>query len=667
MTAYERWIWIELIGFDNTLGDFGVAEYIERIGFVPDGMCVLLFTPDFVHAHAGMDQEYALPVEVCSYNARPYGRDRNRQSWTNVQLRGLVSELRKFGVPVYCSFFDLFHAHGDRDGEWCGAHPELYETGRRGERFGFINPLKHFADGSLYEDLFIRELLIVMQDYGFDGYHGADGYTSPRKCLAETDYSDDMIGQFARYAGISFEGAFAEACDGDPDAMERRASWIWRSRRLDWISFHSRRWAAFWQKIVDAVHGAGKKTCVNTAWTREPMEALYRYGVDYKLLAETGIDGFIVESVGASLSAGADETEYEPGTEFMTMIMTIKAYVPDTKLICLNAIQDTNEQWDTLRHAPTVLERDIFAFSNVYLKELEGIRRASSGFMACLGDGISRDSWQWLTSRWQLGFDSQPQDIAGPTLVWSDKALHHSLEDYVDSREWPVHKWTNELIDRGVPLHGVVNVRDLPRTEGAIVATCVHALPEDELRELLAYRGGRAVLIGRMTESIAALAAVEGLSLACAIGDYFCAAREADGSLDHLVAAQNEAGWAQWQEKTGEINDAIIWLDRLAFSPVPDAFVDSCAQTAAKHTGAPQALANADYIRTIALEMAPNRWRVLIRNLHLNYKIAKLDVGRTIAAVRVMTDFPGIPVFPDDSRFRLYVPGRGMVVVELEF
>jgi len=102
---YEKWVWIELIGFDNRASDFGVAAYLDTVGTVPDGISLLFFTPDFVHAHKGMEREHILPIEMCSYAARPYGKLHDRQQWTNYQVHGLVKELQKQGVNVYCSFF----------------------------------------------------------------------------------------------------------------------------------------------------------------------------------------------------------------------------------------------------------------------------------------------------------------------------------------------------------------------------------------------------------------------------------------------------------------------------------------------------------------------------------------------------------------------------------
>ncbi|BBH20515.1 hypothetical protein Back11_18600 [Paenibacillus baekrokdamisoli] len=668
---YEKWIWIELIGFDHTESDFGVKAYLDNIGFIPQGISLLMFSPDFVHAHEGMERENVLPMEVCSYGARPYGKERNRQAWTNYQLRGLVVELQKHGIEIYCSFFNLFHFHVEgedslRQSKWCAAHPELYEMRKRGEALPVINPLRRFKDGSYYEDLLIHDLMIILQDYNFDGYHGADGYTSPRLSLAEGDYSDDMVDQFIHYSEVELGNGVALVCDGDPIAMVQRGEWIWHNKRTEWIHFYAHRWGEQWKKMMSALHKMGKKGVVNSAWTRDPFEALYRYGVDYKLLAAAGVDGIVVESVGATCSSGVDDMEYDPGSEFMAMLMAIKAYVPDTKLIGLNSIQDTNEQYDALSHVPTLVERDIYSFSNIYLQDQDGVKRCTSGFVACLGDGISKDGWEWLIKRWDLGYEGLAKRVIGASFVWSDEVLHRSLVDYTETRNWPVHKFVTELIERGAPIQCVVNVNELQN--GTIFVANVHLLPEQELQQVLTYRNGSSVLVGRMTERISQERESIGLNGECELNQFFCVVRDENGTVLSMFVEETDANrLSDTQNDLSKVNDSLSWINSLYFNSVSDSFLNGCIRVLVDAAGSPKVTKHAEHIRTTVLEMEGGIWRILIRNLHVNYKRAHIDVGRPIASMSILTDFPGIPIKPKDSNFNLIVPGRGMVMVEISF
>ena len=51
-----QWLWLELIGFDNRLPDFGVSGFLERCQFQPDGVSLLLYSAGFVMRHMDLDQ-----------------------------------------------------------------------------------------------------------------------------------------------------------------------------------------------------------------------------------------------------------------------------------------------------------------------------------------------------------------------------------------------------------------------------------------------------------------------------------------------------------------------------------------------------------------------------------------------------------------------------------
>ena len=177
--SYKIWLWIELIGFDNNQKDFGVKDFISTTGFIPEAISFLFSSSDFIVIHEGMEKEQIFPPEFCSYNGRPYNRLRNRQDWTNHQLKGLTKELQKYGIAVYFSFFDFF-VNEKGESRWGHNHPEIWETGNKGKRYPFINPLKRLKDGTFYKDFFKEKLAKVLNDYGLDGFHLADGIAHTR-------------------------------------------------------------------------------------------------------------------------------------------------------------------------------------------------------------------------------------------------------------------------------------------------------------------------------------------------------------------------------------------------------------------------------------------------------------------------------------------------------
>ena len=236
----ETWLWVELTGFDNTQPDFGVADYLDRCGFTPNAVSFLLFNPDFIHTHDGLAEDLPLPFDVASYGGHPYGEDRARQNWTTHQLKGLVDELTRHGVPVWFAVFDQFVTD-----EWIGNHPELWYVVATGERARCICLFKRLDDGTWYQDFLAAQLARVLTDYGFAGFHQADGISHPRMPLHMGDYSDDVTGQFIASGHARLPDRLAKPCGDQPGLIAERAAWIWRHQRREWIAFSAQRMTAF--------------------------------------------------------------------------------------------------------------------------------------------------------------------------------------------------------------------------------------------------------------------------------------------------------------------------------------------------------------------------------------------------------------------------------------
>jgi len=496
---HERWIWLELIGFDQDQPDFGVDEYLHTTGFVPDAICWLLSSIDFILLHGGMETETSLPADLCSREGHEHNQDRKRQVWTNHQVRGLIDQLHERGVEVYATVFAQYH--GDRHHqEWASDHPEVRVPYPSLGRMGGINPLRRLRDGTYFEDFFLAKLLEVLEDYGFDGWHGADGYGPLSGPIYEVDFSDDLVAQFAAARGSPLPEEVESGWGGDYEKLRNRARWIWTNRRHEWIEFYADRWAAFWRKMVGGLHQHGKKAVINSAWGRAPFESLYRYGIDYQRIAATGIDGIVVETVAAGLSLDPRPNCSDPlrHHDFLSMLLLLKAYVPDTKLIFLHNTHDIVEGWDVLRHAPALLEKEIYALANVFVTGREGKpRRAADGFLVGLGDGLRRHEWQWLRDRWDAFFTSPPQRVLGATLVWSEALVRDQVPDFTRTRTWFAHRLLFHLLRQGAPVQSAVRVAHLDQVDGALLGLNPHLWPKPELERVFAYANGPAILVGR--------------------------------------------------------------------------------------------------------------------------------------------------------------------------
>ena len=406
--AYAFFVWMELIGFDNTQADFGVSAYLDRMAVKPQVISLLLDNDGLFLSHEkGLPADFAFPPNVASYRARPFNRERRRQTWTAFQLKGLVAELKKHGVDVFASFFAR----------------EQYP----------VSPER--------ANVVAEKLATFLSDYGFSGLHGSDGYAPPRYLLPE-------------------------CADADRARIARETA---------------AKYAANWRTFVSALKPRGLKCWINTCWTRDPFEALYRYGVDYRLLAKTGIDGFIVESSAAAQSIhGWDYEASTPIDRSTAMLMRLKACVPEMPLVLLHGINDGTEQWSALRHAPTRTASEALALGSVFYGE----KRALDGVLACLGDGVTREEWSALTKVWNLAFTPAKGPI-GARVVWSDRAFDAEFDACTVSHDANSNTLLYELIRHRAALNAIVSVEQAMADKSMpIVLLNPEFFPPDELAAL---------------------------------------------------------------------------------------------------------------------------------------------------------------------------------------
>lgn len=104
----KNWYWIELIGFDNTLQDYGVEQFYSKLSGEPEGFSILFSHIDFINDFDKDRDVYELLPCDCSYWGHIHGGERTRQVWTNTQLRGLIEQLHKKNAKVIFSLFNFF-------------------------------------------------------------------------------------------------------------------------------------------------------------------------------------------------------------------------------------------------------------------------------------------------------------------------------------------------------------------------------------------------------------------------------------------------------------------------------------------------------------------------------------------------------------------------------
>jgi len=643
-------IWVELIGFDNTLPDYGVAEYLARMPVPPRFVSLLLFSPEIVHAHAGLEHDFPLGDLQCSYFGRPFNEERSRQDWTAFQLRGLVAELKKHGIEVLASFFDIVvstdqaerHGVRRRPSEWIDRHPELLVERRDGSRSSStFCLLKHLADGSLYEDFFAGRVVEFLRDYGFSGLHGSDGYGHPRKALCAGDFSDDLTAQFSAASGVELP----------PLPLPERAEWILGHAREAWSRFHAARHAGFWRKVASALHSAGLSCRLNSCWTRDPFEALFRYGVDYRLLAASGIDGFIVEASAAVCELeGWNDIEPDSLDQRLAAVQRLAAMLPDTPLVLLGATKDGMEQYDALRHAPTWMRSESYTLNQLFRNG----RRCTDGLLVCLGDGLTPGEWNTIDAVHTLAFSGTPAAGAATALhtVWSDRAFDEEFSVYAaapEARRFPSsNTLLTELLHAGAELVSELTVGQLAAAEpeNAMTLAVLNPafFPEDEWR-LIERRAGRLVLAGVMRD-----------------GGFRFEVRER-GRVRFAEAAELVASARRGEPES--------WLNALPEPEPRDRGVYARLAAELNAHAAVVADGGDGAFQVWSWRQSDGKLRILARNRRAVYRTGRLRVRGAVKAVRALTEDPSLPVAtaPDESGgtvLTVKIPPHGTVILEAE-
>jgi hypothetical protein len=666
-------IWIELIGFDNTEKDFGAGRFLDGLGFTPDIVSFHLTSLDGVNTHSGMEKEYLLPVYMCSYGGHGQNDDRERQDWTNYQMRGLVDALHRRGVRIYSSFFDLESPSG-RDflpRIFSDDHPELRCVSRDGLEYGFLYMTKRFADGRPYADFLIPRLVQFAQDYGLDGIQLADGISSPRVSLDMADYSDDLTGRFLRDVDISLPQNIPAKCQ-TKEEFRRRSDWIYNTHRLEWIRFNTGEWRSFMTTVIKTLRQNGIEAAFNSAWTKDPLVSIYRYGTDYKAYEKAGANNFVVEDVSAMLFMLADEENgyhmsYEDRVfvhyEFLANLMCNKAHLPELPLTPLSMIRDTLEQWDSLHHAPTAMQRSTASNLNTFVYTPQGPKPVTSGPWFCLGDGLSINDWDEIRSRWDNGYTPYVCSVPGYALYWSPTLMEKELEGVVKDRLWHSSKWLSELLRHGAPVHAVVPAKYLEYAQGNLLVPNPALIEREELEALLSYRKGNLAFIGLVPDGLASGGKRVVSQSPWQTVSFVAVRANIRGGIETFQNDTPRPANVEALEEPG----CGAWPHPMNYHPVAQGFLDRCAEILTEACGYPRIEGNAAARNIIQINIDENTDRFLIDNDEYYYQLPSLQLKGEIESVTYITKPSKYPARLKRQSIGIRVPGRGMDIFEIHY
>lgn len=449
---------IDMRCFDNSKPDMGVGDYFEKLGFIPDRLYNHETYMDQIHTHDGKIDDTFLSPQWVSQRAMP-----GAQTWTKRQLKMLIDEVHRYGVEFYqgCeAAWSCWPEYGEINRcSYLYEHlPEIFIVDRTGrttaqDGMGAINPLRRFKDGTLYEDLLIKDVQRFLTDYECDGFFAADGFAGLAVPIENGCYADDMIEQFTEYTGIEIpEGT-----------TQKRADYIWDNYRYEWTVFYSDRWAAFSAKLSNGMKKIGKKLSTFTPWQLGPADAFACYGYDYGKCARAGIESMTFEVMEEITSR---RFHVPAGWEAVGIAsaVTAKAIAENIELIWTTSTCNCPEHWHTIRDLPSVIERECLALGSARAVNSAGqLIPAFDGTLCIFGIDLTGQEWRWLKRRWDEGFHYRVSENLGPAIVWSDRFLYENLKQ---EKAYPLSPVTAKLRYSGIPISQAVHMEHILQTPG---------------------------------------------------------------------------------------------------------------------------------------------------------------------------------------------------------
>lgn len=450
--SYETVICVDLRPFNPILKDYGLNAYMRKLGFKPTVLVFLNFFVDFLHEHQGVDDS-SLNRMTVGQRGTP-----SEHQWTKRDLFHLLAMIRQEGIRPVLGILASTKSDVWKDVNIQWNYDEILQTKRGGETMwgGAINPLKRFKDGTYYEDEFIRGLMQVILDYGFEGYVAGDGMLGlrgPRETLLDTDFSTDMVVQFAEYHGIPIP-EFAD--------YDERADYIVKNYFAEWTAFYVHRWGTHVNKVSKALRRHQKSFMAIDSWSRNPEELITAFGIDYKVLYENGLEAVFVQARETNKWRKHREGEYVREENSVYTFLTHKTYEPRLTYYWAEATINLPEFWNSVLDLPHVLERETYGYLWTTSFANGRFSKTTEGICVIWGNDLTEQQWAWLVQRWDAAY-AQIETIKRPiglTLLWNEKGMG----ELVPENKQYGHRFAR-LLNNGLCIQSCVHDRDVEQTQ----------------------------------------------------------------------------------------------------------------------------------------------------------------------------------------------------------
>lgn len=642
-------IWMNLLGFDKNDKDRGVGRFLETTGFVPDEITALLCHPDFFNMHKGMDEEYVFTPDNCAYRGSPRNLERERQEWTNYDLKELVAGLHKRGVKFYASIFGFYYNNAYHR-EWINDYPEIFRPGlKNANNRGTLFALKRFKDGSYYEDFFIEKVAQALLDYDIDGIHLADGFCPPAGgMLHNLDFSTDFVAQFTEHSNVVLPKELMETMGDDAlDVQTKRGEWIYREKRLEWIEFNVWRWEQFFKKLCTRLHAIDKKVYALAMYCTDPFESIYCIGINLRRLVLAGVDCITANLLPTGCYImGRDERPYF-FYKYMALAPTCAAHLPKGHLVSMLGVQDSTEEWNAIYDRPVMHQRDMYTMMAYQLVDKDEISRALDGFLLCLGDGLTRHDWEWESTRLEAALSTKPKKLLSPVMLWSEHANDALLPEYIKTRRWTAHKFFYEMSKNGYFLSGTILPEAVKTYSGTLFVPNFDLLSSDEKKLVAEYRGGPVVAVASPDYD----PTVDGITPSYSFSDQystyplsaFCfgsiPSHEAMAEIENLLSSDDgepnlEGDLTNLKEPDYTLTETLI------FSKVTSGFTHSVITLLSDLTKSPFEIDKPN----IVMQMEDGAYRLYIFNdSEVKYHRAFVKAHKEVKNTKFISKFPILP------------------------
>ncbi len=506
----ENSYWIELIAFDKDNIEGTVDDFIDRNRGKVDAIYLLLTGWDVCYFYDGLETEYTLSRNTCSYGGHQYSDEREIQPWTNWNLKTLIDIFHARGVEVYLTVFANNACVG-----WDGklikektlveVAPEVCEFSvRMNLNWRSAHFIKRFKDGTYMEDVFSERIKRPLIEYGFDGLHLADGTCHNRQRLIVGDYTDDLVDQFVTRTGIKLPDEYPMVCGMNKKLLQKRFMYIINNLRYEWAVFVSERFGEWAKKIVTAIHGIGKKVTMNNCWTLSPLEAFFRFGIDYKPLAKAGIHKIMYEDATSSAIqcwSGiemeiSEQSRWNAQYRFMEKQRAIKAYCPEIPQVNMTSVHDTNEQWDIINNAPNEYRTSIARRSTSFIWKDGKLVPCCDGSIFCLSDCIPKEQWDLIHKAVDDFEVGEPIGSLGFTALFNDD-IKSECKRFIETRRAHAEHIHNDLQYYGLPITALADKKEILKSNGPMLV-CSDNVNDQTLKDYLENTDRLLVLAGHV-------------------------------------------------------------------------------------------------------------------------------------------------------------------------